>query len=369
MSTRPTHPLPAVRVLLVAPSIRYLGGQAIQAKRLHEHLSGEDWVQVDILAVDPVLPGPLRWLQKIKFVRTVSTSVAYVVSLLRTVWRYDVVHAFSASYWSFLLAPAPAMIVGRLFGKRVIVNYRSGEADDHLRRWGWHAIPLLRLAHQIVVPSGYLVDVFGRFGLRAIAVPNFLDLAAIPHRERSLVRPMLLSNRNFEAHYNVADVLRAFKIVQAESPSATLVVVGDGPLRSELHALARELELRNVEFTGAVPPQTMGDYYDAADIYVNTPTIDNMPNSVIEAFAAGLPVVTSDAGGIPYIVRDGENGLLVPCRDAAALARGVLRLLGDAALTQRLGRQARSEALNRYTWNAVRDLWRRVYTGATHDPA
>ena len=351
-----------VRVLIVAPSIRYLGGQAIQAGRLHKQLSLEDWIQVDLLPVDPKLPAPFGWMQRVKYLRTVVTSVAYVASLLLRVGRYDVIHAFSASYWSFLLAPVPALLVGRLFRKRVLINYRSGEADDHLTRWGWHAIPLLRLAHTVVVPSGYLVEVFARHGITAVPLPNFLELAASPYRQREPLRPALLSNRNFEALYNVADILRAFAEVQIRHRDASLMVVGDGPQKQALHELSTQLGLRNVVFTGPVAPSRMGDCYAACDIYVNTPTIDNMPNSVLEAFAAGLPVATSDAGGIPYIVRNGENGLLVPCRDKTALANAVLSLLADPLLARRLAAQARSDVLSRYTWDVVRDQWRTMYT-------
>ena len=352
-----------VRVLLVAPSMRYLGGQAVQARRLSAHLAQESWVEVSLLPVDPALPRPFDVLQRIKFVRTIVTSIAYLASLLTTVWKYDVIHAFSASYWSFLLAPVPAMLVGRLFGKRVVINYRSGEADDHLQRWGWHAIPLLRLAHVIATPSGYLVDVFARYGLHAVSVPNFLVLEALPFRRRTELRPRFLSNRNFEAHYNVADILRSFAIIQRSFPDAELDVVGDGPLRSELHALAESLALRNIRFAGAVKPERMVEFYDAADVYLNTPLIDNMPNSVIEAFATGVPVVTSDAGGIPYIVRDGENGLLVPSGDPEALAAAALDVLANPEAALRRVDCARHDAVSRYCWNAVRLGWQSVYSG------
>jgi glycosyltransferase involved in cell wall biosynthesis len=358
----------AVRILLVAPSIRYLGGQALQARRLAAHLSKESWADVDLLPVDPALPAPFDRLQRIKYVRTLVTSLAYLVSLLRVVPRYDVIHAFSASYWSFLLAPAPAMLIGRLFGKRVIVNYRSGEADDHLTRWGWHAIPLLRLAHAIVAPSGYLVDVFARHGLVANSVPNFLDLEILPYRRRETLGPRFLSNRNFERHYQVATVLEAFGVLQRQFPDATLEVVGDGPLRAELHALASKLQLRHVRFVGAVQPELMPQFYGDADIYLNAPSIDNMPNSVIESFAMGVPVVSSNAGGIPYIVRDGENGLLVDVGDAVALAAAAARLLNDPVEALRMADRARRDATTLYSWAAVRELWRVAYTGGAAPP-
>lgn len=355
-----THNTRARRVLIVGPSRRFLGGQAVQAERLLRRFAAEPGVDVQFLAVDPALPGPLAALQRIKYVRTVVTSVAYWASLFARVPRTDVIHAFSASYWSFLLAPVPAMLVGRLFGKRVYVNYRSGEAHDHLTRYS-HAVPLLRVAHDIVTPSGYLRDVFAEFGLHATVVENFVEIDRLPYRRRTELPPHFVANRNFEAHYDVATVLRAFARIQQQVPHATLTVVGDGPLRDELHALASELALQQVTFTGAVPPERMPQLYDAASLYLNSPRIDNMPNSVIEAFACGLPVVTSDAGGIPYIVRDGENGRMVAAGDPDALANAALQLLRAPDEALRLADLARAECLSRYTWPAVRDRWLALY--------
>jgi glycosyltransferase involved in cell wall biosynthesis len=296
----------------------------------------------------------------VKYVRTLVTSVAYVLSLLFRVPRTDVVHAFSASYWSFLLAPVPAMVVARLFRKAVILNYRSGEADDHLTRWRT-AAPLMRLADLIVVPSDYLVDVFARHGLRARAVPNFVEIEQLLYRQRDRVRPEFLSNRNFQAHYNVSCVLRAFGRIQARIPEAKLTVAGDGPLRERLQGEARHLALQNVTFCGAVRPDRMAILYDEADVYLNAPDIDNMPNSILEASACGLPIVSSDAGGIPYIVRHGVTGLLVPRDDDAALATAAMRLLEEPGLASRLVAAARAEVLSRYTWPAVEVGWMDTY--------
>jgi glycosyltransferase involved in cell wall biosynthesis len=246
-----------------------------------------------------------------------------------------------------------------------VLNYRSGEAEDHLRR-SRAAVPAMRrLADAIVVPSGYLVDVFAQFGLRARSVFNFVELERILYRRRDALAgadaPHFFSNRNLEPMYNVACTLRAFARVQAEVPGARLTVAGDGAERARLEALAVSLGLRHVEFVGRVRPEAMPALYDAADVYLNSPDIDNMPNSVIEAYAAGLPVVTTDAGGIPYIVRDGETGLMVKRGDDAALAAAALRLLREPGLATRLADAARRECLEKYSWSAVSHAWADVY--------
>jgi glycosyltransferase involved in cell wall biosynthesis len=348
------------RVCIVGPSTDLVGGQAVQAFRLRTRLAGSSQLEVSFLPINPRLAWPLRFLQRVKYVRTAVTSLAYVLSLLWRMPRVDVVHVFSASYWSFLLSTAPAMLAGRLFRKGVILNYRSGEADDHLARWRT-AVPLMRLAHLIVVPSDYLLGVFARHDLTARVVPNFVEIEKLPYRRRDALRPLFVTNRNFEAHYNVSCVLRAFGRIQERMPHARLVVAGDGPLRTRLHTEARELGLRNVAFCGAVPPDRMAALYDESDIYLNAPDIDNMPNSILEAAACGLPIVTSDAGGIPFIVRDGVTALLAPRGDDSALAAAAIRLLDEPELASRLAAAARAEVLQRYVWPAVEAGWMDAY--------
>jgi glycosyltransferase involved in cell wall biosynthesis len=349
-----------IRVCMVGPSLEILGGQAVQAHRLLTRLSHSHELEMSFLPVNPRLPSPLRYLQRVKYVRTIVNTIAYGLLLLCRVPRMDVVHAFSASYWSFLLSPVPAMLVARLTGKKVVLNYRSGEADDHLTRWRT-AAPLMRLAHLIVVPSDYLVEVFARHGLRTKAVANFVEIEQLPYRRRDKVRPIFLSNRNFQAHYNVSCVLRAFARIQARMPDAKLLVAGDGPLRETLQCEARDLGLRNITFLGAVMPARMAALYDAADIYLNAPDIDNMPNSILEAAACGLPIVTSDAGGIPYIVQDRVTALVTPRGDDRALANAAICLFEEPGLAHGLAVAARAEVLKRYTWPAVEVGWMDTY--------
>ncbi len=361
VSAPPPEPRDRIRVCLVGPSLDILGGQAVQLQRLLSKLRDVPELEVAFLPVNPRLPGPLRALQRVKYVRTVATSLAYGWSLVRSLGGYDVVHCFSASYWSFVLAPLPAMAIARLYGKSVVLNYRSGQAADHLTRWP-SAVARMRMAHAIVVPSGYLVHVFAEFGLTAQSIFNFVETDAIRYRRRERVAPVFLSNRNFEEHYNVACVLRAFARVQREVQEARLIVAGDGPQRAMLHALASQLRLRNVEWRGPVPPSEMAELYDAADVYLNAPSIDNMPNSIIEAYAAGLPIVTTDAGGIPYIVSHERTALMVATDDDAALANAALRTVREPELALRLADAGRNECLTKYVWPAVREEWTRLYT-------
>ena len=345
---------PGMRVALVAASLDILGGQGVQARALVEALRADGY-DVTFVAINPRFPRHLRWVRRIPYLRTLLNQALYLPGLLRLA-RANVVHVFSASYWSFLLAPVPAMLAGRLFGARVVLHYHSGEAADHLDRWGVLVHPWLRLAHVIVVPSEFLAGVFADHGHAARVIRNVVDLSRFTFRDRRPLRPRLVSTRNLEPYYRVDVVLDAFARVRAEVPEATLVVAGAGSERARLQERARA----GVRFVGAVSPQWMPALLADNDIFLNASVVDNQPVSILEAFAAGLPVVSTPTGDIAAMVRHDETGVIVPPLDAEALAKAVLDLLRQPDRATRLARAARND-IERYTWPAVAEQWASVY--------
>jgi glycosyltransferase involved in cell wall biosynthesis len=348
-----------LRLAIVAPSLGILGGQAVQAHRLVESWRGDPEVDARLVPVNPPPPAGLGWAAQVKYLRTIVTEATYGPLLVRELARSDVVHVFSASYSSFLLAPLPAMAVARGLGRPVVLNYRSGQAADHLRRSAI-ARRAVAAADCNVVPSAFLAEVFARYGIETTVIPNLLDLQRFAFRVRSPLRPRLVSTRNLEPLYNVECTLRAFRLVQDRWPEATLTLVGAGSEGERLRALASALGLQHVRFVGRVRPEDIARHYRDNDIYVQSPNIDNMPTSVLEAFATGLPVVSTGAGGIPAILTDNVHGLLAPVDDHQRLAAHVLTLLADPALAERLTRAAYATC-HSCTWSAVREQWLRVY--------
>ena len=349
-----------LRLLLIAPSPEIVGGHSVQAGALMKQFLNEPGIHLTFLPID--VPE-LRFIRRIKYVRTMANFVVYNAMLFSRMLRTDVVHVFTAAYYSYLMWTVPAILFGKLLGAKVIVNYHDGQAEDHLKRWPI-AAPTLRLAAAVVTPSGFLVDVLQKFGVKAQSIFNIIDIDRFQYRRRSPLRPIFMTNRGLEPLYNVGCVIRAFGIVQQYYPGASLTIAHDGPCRGELEQLTRELHLQKVVFVGKVPQDQIVRLYDDADIYLTSPNIDNMPLSVLESFASGLPVVATKAGGIPYIVTNGQTGLLVECGDYEEMAAQAMALLKDQQLADLLVENARLQC-RKYSWELIRAQWLELYSRLT----
>jgi glycosyltransferase involved in cell wall biosynthesis len=347
------------KVAIVAASLRYVGGQSVQADTLLRSWQNDPEIDATLIAIDPPFPKALQWIERIPGLRTLVRQPLYMRDLWRGLKDADIAHIFSASYWSFLIAPAPAWLVARQLGKKSLINYHSGEARDHFEKFH-SALAVLKRVDKIIVPSQFLVDVFRDFGLEAGAVPNVVDLSQFKFRARNPLRPHLVCTRGFHPYYSVDIVVRAFAEVTKQYPEARLDLVGGGPQEAEIRRLASELKLPGIHFAGVASRQEIHRYYDQADIFINASWLDNMPVSILEAFAAGTPVVTTAPEGIRYMVDDERTGLLSPPGDAEALARNVLRVVRDPELAGRLAANAFEES-KRYEWSAVRGQWASVY--------
>lgn len=348
-----------IRVAVVAPSLRYVGGQSVQADFLIRNWKNNREIDARLIPVDPRLPYGLRWAERIPFLRTVIREPLYLFRLWRGLLDVDIAHIFSASYSSFLVAPLPAWAMARFLGKSTLINYHSGECRDHLQKSALARL-VLRETDRIVVPSGYLVDVLREFGLKAQIVSNVVDLSQFRYRLRRPLRPHLICTRGFHPYYGIDIVVRAFAEMQKVFPDANLDLLGGGALEGEIRELVRQLNLQGVHFLGVSPHKEIAQFYDRADIFVNASNLDNMPVSVLEAFASGTPVATTSPEGMRYIVEHERTGLLSDPGDPAALAQNIIRLLEDPDLAARLAENAFAEC-QRWNWASVRDCWSSVY--------
>lgn len=340
---------------LVGPLPPPEGGMANQCRQLSALLA-DDGVVAEIVRTNaPYRPA---WIGRVRVLRALFRIVPFLTELWSAAGRVHVVHVFANSGWAWHLFAAPAVWIARLRGTPVIVNYRGGGAEAFLAGHPPLVARTLAMADALVVPSGFLVDVFRRFGLAAKTIPNIVDLARFAPGAARVTPPFhVVVTRNLEPIYDIGTAIEALAHVVARGGDARMTVAGVGPERAALEALARSLPIADrVTFAGRVEAERIGALYRGADVMVNPSTVDNMPNAVLEAFAAGVPVVSTDVGGIPHIAHHERTALLVPPRDAVAMGDAMLRVMNDPALRAHLTRNGVEEA-KRYAWPQVRALW------------
>jgi len=217
------------------------------------------------------------------------------------------------------------------------------------------------------VPSGFLKAVFARHRIAAEVIPNVVDVLRFRPAEteamRDPVAPHIVVARNLEHLYGNDVAIRALTILRQRHAKAWLTIAGSGPEAEPLRRLTEELGIANaVRFAGRLDPAEMADLYRSADVVLNPSRADNTPNSVLESLACGVPVVSTDVGGLPFLVEHGRNALLVPPDAPELAADAIARVLGDVELRHRLVMNGLDLARN-CSWSVVRTQWLELYRG------
>jgi len=346
---------------LVGPLPQPAGGMANQTEQLARLLDASG-VGVEVVRTNaPYRPGVVAHLRG---VRALFRLAPYLLALWRAAGRVDLFHVMANSGWAWHLFATPAIWVARLRGIPVIVNYRGGEAGRFLERQHRWIRPTLRRATAVVVPSGFLREVFAQWDVPTETVPNIIDLARFAPGPSQAGRLHFLVARNLEDIYDIPTAIHAFAQIRRLHAHARLTVAGSGPRRADLEALCASLGLHDaVTFAGRLDNQQMAQLYRVTDFVLNPTTADNMPISLLEAMASETPIVTTDAGGIPFLVEHERTALLVPVGDARAMSAAALRLIDDPALAARL-RAAGQRTAAGYTWARVRPRLLDVYARA-----
>jgi glycosyltransferase involved in cell wall biosynthesis len=309
---------------------------ALQAMLL-QRLLREDDVAADLLGHTQPFLNRLRFLERVPGVRTLIRAVVFYVRFWGRSRDVDVVHILAASWINFLLVVAPAALMGRMRAKRVILNYRAGDADHFLRYCSWLVNPIFRMASCVATPSGFLAEVIRkRTGVPVTIVPNLINFSIFRYRERLEFQPKFLVTRHLEELYDIETVIRAYRQILREYPTASLWIAGTGSQEARLRDLVSGWGLDQVRFLGYVDHKRLPDIYDRCDILLNASRIDNFPGSLLEASASGLAVVSTDAGGIPFIYQHGKDALLVDIGDWEALASRAIAAIRNPALSRRL---------------------------------
>lgn len=333
-----------MRILLISNYKPGMGGIHGQVEMLHHHLNREDGTAADIFSTRGN-PISRMW----KFLRLILVAV-----------QYDILHIHACSYRGILPAIF-GIIAGKITRKKIIITYHGGEAAEYFAKREKFVKKWLCKADQVIVLSGFLEEIFNRYAIPCVVIPNIIHLHPLASRQKSHeIAPRFISIRHLRPLYNIPCILKAYKVLLEQYPNATLDILGQGDMRAELEQYVADNNLTGVRFIGQVPNDKIYDYFAQANIILSAPKADNMPVSLLEAMNAGLLVISSRVGGVPYMIEHGKTGLLFESDNAKDMAAKMLWALEQPEEVHTIITNAQAD-VQKYSWNNVKQQLMKVY--------
>jgi glycosyltransferase involved in cell wall biosynthesis len=338
------------RVFLAANFLSAGGGSRSVVEDLEERLRGEGYA---LVKASPYRNGLVR-------------GAHLIATALRRRREYDLAVVDLYSGRAFMIGEALSLAM-RALDRPFVLALRGGSLPEFAAANPRRVRACLGRADAVAAPSNYLLERMRPFHENIRLLPNPVTLGAYEFAPRRPPRPRLIWLRSFHDIYNPSLAPRVVSRLTGDFPDTNLIMVGrdtgDGSLRRTRRIAAALGVGGRITFPGGVLKREVPAWLSRGDIFLNTTDVDNTPVSVIEAMAAGLCVVSTNVGGIPYLLEDGRDALLVAPGDADAMARAVRRVLTDPSLAERLSLNARRKA-EQFDWSAVMPQWESLLTSA-----
>ena len=334
------------KILYIANYKEGVGGISGQVEMLHKCVNSNQY-EADIFSTRG----------------NIATRLWKFIELSCIARKYDVLHIHGCSDRG-MLPIVYGVIAGKIWRKRIIITYHGGGAEEYFAKHGAFAQRWLCRADKVIVLNGYLEKVFGEYDIPCVVIPNIILLPKIKRtHEWDSKAPRFISVRHLRELYNIPCILRAFRQVQQQIPEASLTILGSGPLLEELQQYVKDNDLKHVTFVGQVPNQEMNRYLAEHDIFLSAPRVDNMPVSVLEAMNAGVLVISSKVGGVPYLIEHGRTGLLfegLGDEEVRGLEKQMLWAVEHSEESLKMIEAAREE-VKKYSWENIREMLLPLY--------
>ena len=294
-----------------------------------------------------------------------SNKLLRLVDMLSAVLKHqkktDFVLIDTYSTYNFYYALFVSQLC-RLLKLKYVPILRGGNLPSRLRSHSKLSGIIFNNAHKNVAPSEYMKSSFESSGYsNVICIPNSIEIKNYPFKMRSYDPCKLLWVRSFSEIYNPMLAVKLLKLLKEESLQVSLCMVGpdgDGSL-AKVKNFAREMGLE-VQFTGKLSKQEWVSLSEEYSIFINTTNFDNMPVSVIEAMALGLPVISTNVGGMPYLIKHKQDGLLTEPDNPGAFLKTIKSIVENPEITNDMVLRAR-EKVELYNWQVVKEQWKALF--------
>lgn len=293
--------------------------------------------------------------------------IARLLDMITTAWRYrrnyQVAQVDVFSGPAFFWSEAVCWVL-RKVNKPYILTLHGGNLPLFAQRWPGRVKRLMQSAALVTTPSPYLLDQMQPYRTDLRLLPNSLNLSGYRFILRRCPQAHLVWLRAFHHIYNPALAPQVLAQLAQEFPQAHLTMVGpdkgDGSLQAAQQMAAKLSLNARINYPGGVQKADVPHWLNKGDIFINTTNIDNTPVSVLEAMACGLCVVSTNVGGIPYLLEHEHDALLVPPDDPPAMAAAVRRILTEPELAKHLSYNARQKA-EQFDWSVILPQWESLF--------
>lgn len=272
---------------------------------------------------------------------------------------YILIDTFSTSAFYYVLICSQ---IARLLKVKYIPILHGGNLPERLEKSPKMCKLIFENSKKNIAPSTYLQKAFAKKGYRSILIPNTIDIKDYIFKERKEIKPNILYVRAFAKIYNPVLAIRVLKNIQKVYPKATLCMVGpdrDGTLEQVKNEISKGSLEDSVRLTGVLPKEEWHKLSEDYDVFINTTDVDNTPVSLIETMALGMPIVSTNVGGIPDLMEDKTDCFLVEANDEAAMASAILELLKNENKTNQFSLKGREKAEN-MDWEIVKSQWEKI---------
>lgn len=293
-------------------------------------------------------------------------DTVYTVVFKRKEYDIAVVPLFG-TWPSFLWQEVMTRLLHRL-KKKIVLCIHGGSIPERVDKGAKRFDNALQRANILVAPSDYLSQYFSKRNFDVHLIENPLDLSRYTFHQKSSIRPRIIWMRAFTETYNPCMAIRVAKRMAERFQDFKMVMAGkEGPLCSMVVKMAQDEGLDDkIIFPGYIGTEEKNRFANEYDIYINTNKIDNAPVSVIEFMALGLPVVSVNVGGLPYLITHEQNGLLVNSDDDEAMFQQICRLTEDDSFAKSICCNAYQYA-RRYDERNVFKKWKTLIGDITHE--
>jgi glycosyltransferase involved in cell wall biosynthesis len=314
---------------------------------LADHLEYKGWI---IIRTSNLLPRFLRLFDM-------------VFTILANRKKYSIGHIVVFSGAAFIWAELTCWML-KLLKKPIILSLHGGNLPQFSCRWPGRVRHLLNSAIYVITPSLYLFEEMSKYRSDLILIPNPLDLHSYNHRPRQNPFPELIWLRSFHEIYNPSLAIEVVSRLVYDWPDIHLTMIGpdkgDGSFQRAQETAKRLGIEKHILFPGLVAKSDVSNWLQKGDIFINTTNVDNTPISILEAMASGLCIVSTNVGGIPYLLQDDDDALLVPANDPQSMAKAIKRLLNETELFIRLSQNARDK-VEQFDWSRILPKWETLF--------